>query len=101
MLWKDLSWLESSKGREVSNVRHWQTLERKYSIRVKTLSVVTEELKQRLDIASNVRRYQERVDRFGQNTMFQNNQRQLYWEWNQKGEIWEDEQSDVEESKKL
>ena len=33
-LWKDLSQLESSKDKEVSSVRHWQTLERKYSIRV-------------------------------------------------------------------
>ena len=33
---KDLSQLESSKDKEVSNVRHWQTLERKYSIRLNT-----------------------------------------------------------------
>ena len=42
---KDLSQLESSKDKEVSNIRHWQT-ERKYSIRLKTLGVVIEELKQ-------------------------------------------------------
>ena len=71
---KDLSQLESSKDKEVSNVRHWQTLERKYSIRLKTLSVVIEEMKQRIvTIAAKVRRYQERVDRFRQNRMFQNN----------------------------
>ena len=45
-LTKELSQLESSKDKEVSNVRHWQTLEREYSIRVKTLGVVIEELKQ-------------------------------------------------------
>ena len=45
---KELSQLESSKDKEVSNGRHWQTLERKYSIRVKTLGVVIEELKQRI-----------------------------------------------------
>ena len=45
---KDLSQLESSKDKEVSNGRHWQILERKYSIRVKTLGVVIEELKQRI-----------------------------------------------------
>ena len=55
---KDLSQLESSKDKEVSSVRHWQTLERKYSIRSKTLSVVIEELKQRIvAIAAKVRRY--------------------------------------------
>ena len=40
-----LSQLESSKNKKLSNVRHWQTLERKYSIRVKTLGVFIEELK--------------------------------------------------------
>ena len=62
---KDLSQLESSKDKEVSNVRHSQTLERKYSIRLKTLGVVIEELKQTIvAIGAKVRRYQERVDRF-------------------------------------
>ena len=75
---KDLSQLELSKDKEVNNVRHYQTLERKYIIRVKTLGVVIEELKQRIvAIAAKVRRYQERVDRFRQNRMFQNNQRQF------------------------
>ena len=81
---KDLSQLESSKDEEVSNVRRWQTLERKCSIKLKTLSVVIEELKQRVvAIAAKVRRYQERVDRFSQNRMFQNYQRQFYRELNQ------------------
>ena len=99
---KDLSQLESSKDKEVSNVRHWQTLERKYSIRLKTLSVVIEELKQRIvAIAAKVRRYQERVDRFRQNRMFQNNQRQFYRELNQEGEGCDDDQPDAEEWKKF
>ena len=83
---KDLSQLEASKDKEVSNVRNWQTLERKYNIRVKILGVVIEELKQKIiAIAAKVRRYQERVDRFRQNRMFQNNQRQFYRELNQEG----------------
>ena len=45
-LGKDLSQLESSKGEEVSNISHSQTLHRKYSIRIKALGVVIEELKQ-------------------------------------------------------
>ena len=89
---KDFSHLESSKDKEVNNVRHWQTLERKYSIRVKTLGVIIEELKPRIvAIAANVRRYQERVDRLRQNTMFENNQRQLYRELNQEGERCDDQ----------
>ena len=62
---KDVSQLESSKDKEVSNVRHRQTLERKCSIKVKTLGAVIEELKQKIvAIAAKVRRYQERVHRF-------------------------------------
>ena len=96
---KDLSQLESSK--EVSNAWHQQTLERKYSIRLKTLSVVIEELKQKIvAIAAKVRRYQERVERFTQ-IMFQNNQRQFYGELNQEEERCDDDQLDAEESKKF
>ena len=29
---KGLSQFKSSKGKQVSNIRHWQTLERKYNI---------------------------------------------------------------------
>ena len=54
---------------------------------LKTLDVVSEELKQRtVAIAEKVRRCQEGVDRFRQNRMFQNNQRQCYTELNQERE---------------
>ena len=73
---RDLSQLESSVDKECSNVIQWQTFERKYSIRVKRLGVVNEKLKQRIvAIAAKVRRCQERVDRFRENGIFQNNQR--------------------------
>ena len=99
---RDLSQLELLKDKKVSNVRHWQTLERKYSIRVKTLGVAIEELKQRLvAIAAKVGRHQERVDRFRQNRMFQNNQRQFYRELNQEGERHDDDQPDAKESKRF
>ena len=42
---KDLSQLEASKDKDISNFRHWRKLERKYSIRVKRLNIVIEELK--------------------------------------------------------
>ena len=54
------------------------------SIRVKRLSVVIEELKQRITaIAAKVRRYQGRVDSYRQNRLFENNQRQSYRELDQ------------------
>ena len=39
---KDLSQLEASKDKDISNFRHWERLERNYSVRVKRLNVVIE-----------------------------------------------------------
>ena len=67
-LTKDLSQLETSKDKDISNFRHWERLERKYNIRVKRLNVVIEEMKQRITaIAAKVRKYQGRVDSHRQN----------------------------------
>ena len=75
---KDLSQLETSKDKAISNFRHWARLERIYSIRVKRLIVVIEELKQRITaIEAKVRKYQGRVDSYRQNRLFKNNQRQF------------------------
>ena len=82
---KDLSQLEASKDKGVSNSRHWERLEKKYSIRVKRLNVVTEELKQMITpIAAKVRRYQGRVDSYRQDRLFENNQRRFYTELDRK-----------------
>ena len=60
---KDLSQLQASKDKGTIDFRYWERLERKYSIRVKRLNVVIEELEQRIPaIAAKVRRYQGRVD---------------------------------------
>ena len=78
---KDLGQLEASKDKDISNFRHWERLERKYSIRVKGLNVVIEETKQRITaIAAKFRRYQRQVGGYRQNRLFQNNQRQFYRE---------------------
>ena len=45
---KDFSQLEALQDKDITNFRHWERLERKYSIRVKRLNVVIEELKQRI-----------------------------------------------------
>ena len=76
---KDVSQLEALEDKGISNFRHWERLERKYSIRVKRLNVVVEELKQRITaIAAKVRRYQGREDSYRQNRLFKNYQRQFY-----------------------
>ena len=71
---KDLSQLEASRDNDICNFSHWERLEKKYSIIVKRLNVVIEELKQRITaIATKVRKYQERVDCYRQNRLFENN----------------------------
>ena len=65
------------------------------------MSIVIEKWKQRLvAIAAKARGYIERVDRFRQNRVFQNNQRQSYKELNQEEERCGDDRPDDEESKK-
>ena len=99
---KDLSQLEASKDKDFSNFRHWERLERKYSIRVKRLNVVIEEVKQRITaIAAKVRRYQARVDSYKQNRLFENNQRQFYRELGQEEERYDDDQPVAEELKQF
>ena len=56
---KNFSQLEASKHKDISNFRHWERLEGKYSIRVKRLNVVIKELKQKITAtAAKGRRYQ-------------------------------------------
>ena len=99
---KGLSQLEASKGKGISNFRHWERLERKYSIRVKKLNVVIEELKQRITaITAKVRRYQGQVDSYKQNRLFENNQRQFYRILSQEEERCDDDQPVAEESKQF
>ena len=64
------------------------------------MDVVIQGLKQRIAaIGAKVRRYQEKVDKFRQSRMFQNNQRQFYRELNQKGERCGDDLPDAKKSK--
>ena len=95
---KDLSQQEASKDKDISNFRHWEKLQNKYSIIVKRLNVVIEELKQRITaIAAKVRRYQGRVDSYRQNRLFENNFREL----DQKEERCGDDQPVGKESKQF
>ena len=99
---KDVSQLEASKDKDISNFRHWERLKGKYSIRVKRLNVVIKELKQRITaIAARVRRYQGQVDSCRQNKLFENKQRQFYRELGQEEERCNDDQTVAEESKQF
>ena len=46
----NLSQLEALKDKDISSFRHWERLERKYSIRVKRVNVAIEELKQSIKL---------------------------------------------------
>ena len=99
---KDLSQLEASKNKDISNFRHWERLEKKYSIRVKRLNVVIEEMKQKISaIAAKIRRYQGLVDSYRQNRLFESNKRQLYRKLYQEEERCDDDQPVAEESKQF
>ena len=99
---KDLSTLQASKDKDVSNFRHLERLERKYSIKEKRLNVVLEELKQRIiAIAAKVRRYLGRVDSYRQNRLFENNQKQFYRELDEEKERCDDDQPVAKESKQF
>ena len=77
-------------------------IRKKYSIRVKRLNVVIEELKQRITaIAAKVRRYQGWVDSYRQNSLFENNQGQFYRELDQEEERCDDDQCVAEELKQF
>ena len=78
---KDVSQLEASKDKDISNFLQWEKLERKCSIRVKRLNVVIEELKQRINaVAAKVITYQRRVDSYRQKRLFEKNKKQFYRE---------------------
>ena len=99
---KDLSQLKASKDNDISNFRHWERLAKKYSIRVKRLNVLIEELKQRITaIAAKVRKYQGRVDSHRQNRLIENNRRQFYRQFDRQEERCDDDQPVAGESKQF
>ena len=98
---KDLSQLEASKNQDISKFRHWERLEPKYSIRVKRLNVVIEELKHNYCYCSKSQKVSGRLDSYRQNRLSGNNQRQLYRELDQEKERGDDDQPVAEESKQF
>ena len=76
---KDLSRIEElKKGRKIK-ARYEEELQRKYWLKEKGLITVSEELKQRITAkAAKVSRYKARVEQFGQNNPFKNNQGRFY-----------------------
>lgn len=64
-----------------------ESLQRKYKIKQKGLSLVREEIKQRIVATTGkIKRFANRIKQFQQNRLFQNNQRRFYQEVNSEGQ---------------
>ncbi|XP_068738998.1 uncharacterized protein [Montipora capricornis] len=76
---KDLSRLERLKSGELQNITVREGLERRYYLKKKGVTIVIEQLKQRiLAKTAKIKRYQEWVDQYRQNRMFRTNQKRLF-----------------------
>ena len=77
---KDISHLEEIKKGVVLKQRIHEDLHRRHPLlKKKGVSCITEELKQRLrSKAAKIKRYNKRIERFNQNKLFSNNQKQFY-----------------------
>ena len=76
---KDVIRLEKWNGNELGSERIKCKLKNKYKIEAKGLSMVIEELKQRIIAkAAKVKRYENRADQYAQNRLFQSNQKRLF-----------------------
>ena len=83
---KEISIMDRYRKGELKRIYKVIEMEKKYSIRKKGLKVVLEELKQRVKAkASKIKRYDQRINQYRQNRMFQTSQKQFYKELN--GEI--------------
>ena len=80
--------------------KHRDELQRKYKIEKKKLTVVAEEIKQRIIAKKEkVKRYQNRINQFHQNRTFQNNQGKFYKNLN--GETQQSDVPDADEAKEF
>ena len=96
---KDLSRLQKWKENQLLNTVTRERLERKYSTKKKGLSMVIEEVKQRVIAkAAKVKRYEGRNEQYRQNRLYQSNQKRLF-ELIEKKERNNDIVPDAEESK--
>ena len=98
---KHLNILERKQRGEKISKRKCTEVERKYKVLQKGLNCVIEELKQRLNAKSfKLKRYEQRIDQFRVNKLFQQDQKKVYQELNGKEQA-RDAVPDSEESKQF
>ena len=82
---KHIDIVERQKKGEIKKKEKFRDLEERYKVKRKGINVVTEELKQRLDAkTAKIRRYDQRIQQYRINRMFQHDQQKVYQEMNRK-----------------
>ena len=97
---KYINILERKKRGEIKKKEKYKVIEHKYRVKKKGLNVVLEELKQRMQAkATKIKRYDQRIEQYRINRLFQQDQKRVYQQLN--GKIESREKADTEESKRF
>ena len=92
--------MERKKKGDLKKDVKYRTLDRKYFIKNKGVDVVLEELKQRLQAKSKkIKRYEQRIEQFRLNKLFQQDQKKVYQQLN--GKTGNYEKPDAKDSKEF
>ena len=88
---KDLGHINSLIEKERLKYKARKRLENKYKIKQKSLTLVREEIKQRIKATTGkIKRYDNRISQYQQNRTFKNNQGQFYRDLENKGNLDDD-----------
>ena len=97
---RHINMLERKKKGDLKKDVKCRDLDRKYFIKNKGVDIVLEELKQRLQAKSKkIKRYEQRIEQFKINRMFQENQKKVYQQLN--GKTGNYEKPDAKDSKEF
>ena len=97
---KHVNILERKRKGALKRTEKYKLLEDKYKVKKKGLGVVLEELKQRLQAKSmKIKRYDQRIEQYRINRLFQQDQKQVYQQLN--GKVNSGEKPDADESRRF
>ena len=97
-LQKHINILERKKRGETKNKEKYKTTEHEYRVKKKGLNVVLEEVKQRMQAkATKIKKYDQRIEQYMINRLFQQDQKRVYQKLN--GKFESSEKPDTEETR--
>ena len=97
---KHINLLERKKRGEIKMEEKCKVIEHKYRVKKKGLNVVLEDLKQRMQAeATKIKRYDQIIEQYRINRLFQQDQKRVYQQLN--GKIESSEKPDTEESRRF